>query len=208
MNKERARVRSRTIAVPVSGNDAAGIDRRVSRTKTALRVALLELIARRGYERVSVKDLAARANVGRATFYMHYADKEAVLRENMQALADQIRAEARALRCANGAGVADFSLPMFCHVAEVKPLFVALLGRRGSPVVRELFLETLITIACEGLAEDSVERDTPRGLLGQFLAASFLAVAKWWVLEAPNEDARVVHRRYLALVSAAGPERR
>ena len=38
-------------------------------------------ILSRGYEAVSVEDIARRANVGRSTFYMHYAGKDALLRE-------------------------------------------------------------------------------------------------------------------------------
>ena len=56
-------------------------DRRVARTKAALMSAFVGEILSRGYEAVSVEDIARRANVGRSTFYMHYAGKDALLRE-------------------------------------------------------------------------------------------------------------------------------
>ena len=54
-------------------------DRRVQRTRKALRSALLELIKEKGYDSVSVEEITQRANLGRATFYLHYKDKEDLL---------------------------------------------------------------------------------------------------------------------------------
>src|SRR5262245_53069992 len=50
-------------------------DRRVGRTKGRLKTALLELIDERGYERVTIDRIAQRADIGRSTFYSHYASK-------------------------------------------------------------------------------------------------------------------------------------
>ena len=54
-------------------------DRRVQRTRQALRKALLELIKEKGYDPLSVEEITQRANLGRATFYLHYKDKEDLL---------------------------------------------------------------------------------------------------------------------------------
>src|SRR6266404_7607300 len=51
------------------------IDRRTERTRAALMSAFLELILSRGYEAVAIADIIRKANVGRSTFYLHYARK-------------------------------------------------------------------------------------------------------------------------------------
>ncbi|HEY3311370.1 MAG TPA: TetR/AcrR family transcriptional regulator [Anaerolineales bacterium] len=51
------------------------IDRRIIRTKIAIRSALLELIDEKGFESLSVRDITTRANINRGTFYLHYRDK-------------------------------------------------------------------------------------------------------------------------------------
>src|SRR5258707_301232 len=58
----------------VTGNEPA--DRRVRRTRRALREALVALIVERGYEKVTVQDVLDRADIGRSTFYAHYRDKD------------------------------------------------------------------------------------------------------------------------------------
>ena len=50
-------------------------DRRIIRTKLAIRDALVSLITEKGFGSLSVSDLTSRANINRATFYLHYRDK-------------------------------------------------------------------------------------------------------------------------------------
>lgn len=54
-------------------------DPRVRRTRDRLRAALVSLTREKGYAAVRVADLLTRAEVGRATFYAHYRDKEDLL---------------------------------------------------------------------------------------------------------------------------------
>jgi len=45
--------------------------------------AFVQILLEEGFESVSVERVAARANVGRSTFYMHYKSKEDILRQSM-----------------------------------------------------------------------------------------------------------------------------
>ena len=56
-------------------------DRRVQRTRKILRESLLELILDQGYDDVSIQDITQRANLGRATFYLHYKEKDELLQD-------------------------------------------------------------------------------------------------------------------------------
>lgn len=57
----------------------ATLDPRVERTRTALVDAFTALSTKRRLTSISVKDVAARARVNRATFYAHFPDKSALL---------------------------------------------------------------------------------------------------------------------------------
>jgi len=50
-------------------------DPRVRRTHKLLQEALVELADERGFDTITVGDIAKRAEVNRATFYRHYQDK-------------------------------------------------------------------------------------------------------------------------------------
>ncbi|MGW4471303.1 TetR/AcrR family transcriptional regulator [Nonomuraea sp. NPDC004354] len=104
-------------------------DRRVRRTRRAVQDALVALILEKGYSAVTVTDIINRADVGRSTFYSHFADKQDVLVSNIEELGflhpDHAVREGELFA---------FSLPMFEHVREQRSLVRALLGRRsGGP---------------------------------------------------------------------------
>ncbi len=63
---------------------AKRVDRRVARTKRLLRKSLMELINEQPFETLTVQKITERANLGRATFYMHYKDKEELFLTSMQ----------------------------------------------------------------------------------------------------------------------------
>jgi AcrR family transcriptional regulator len=54
-------------------------DLRVRRTHILLKEALIDLINDKGFDAISVGDIAERAMVNRATFYRHYPDKYALV---------------------------------------------------------------------------------------------------------------------------------
>ena len=64
-------------------------DRRIQRTRQSLRTALLELIKEKGYDAISIEEITERANVGRATFYLHYKDREDLLLEEFSEMANE-----------------------------------------------------------------------------------------------------------------------
>ena len=54
-------------------------DRKRRRAKEAIRQAALDLFSQRGFDAVSVTDIAERAEVGRTTFFRYFGDKQEVL---------------------------------------------------------------------------------------------------------------------------------
>ncbi|OMC17340.1 hypothetical protein A5735_07325 [Mycolicibacter heraklionensis] len=56
-------------------------DRHRIMTRDHIMAAALEAFAERGYVAVTIDDIVRRAGIGRATFYLHFDSKAAVLRE-------------------------------------------------------------------------------------------------------------------------------
>ena len=56
-------------------------DRHRAMTRDHIMAAALEAFAERGYVAVTIDDIVRRAGIGRATFYLHFDSKAAVLRE-------------------------------------------------------------------------------------------------------------------------------
>ena len=65
------------------------MDRRVKRTHKLLQEALVDLTLEKGFEAVTIRDITDRADVGYATFFRHYPDKEALLASVLEAMKDE-----------------------------------------------------------------------------------------------------------------------
>lgn len=57
------------------------LSRGVRRTRQALKTAFVDLILEKGYEAVTIMDIAIRADYNRGTFYKHFVSKEDLLRD-------------------------------------------------------------------------------------------------------------------------------
>ncbi|TBL80287.1 TetR/AcrR family transcriptional regulator [Paenibacillus thalictri] len=56
-------------------------DPRVLRTRQLIRAAFRDLLRRKGFDAITIRDIAQQATINRATFYAHFEDKYALLDE-------------------------------------------------------------------------------------------------------------------------------
>ena len=54
-------------------------DKRITKSKKTLKNALIEMLAEKDFEHISITELCRRADVSRITFYSHYSDKYGLL---------------------------------------------------------------------------------------------------------------------------------
>jgi AcrR family transcriptional regulator len=163
------------------------IDRRVARTRGLLHQALIALILRKGYEAITVADICEAADVGRSTFYAHYAGKEDLMRGGLA----QLR-EALVDRHADGASEPagahrrslGFSLPMFEHARDHLELYRAHVGDRGGAIAMDAIRRILsdavraeLAPTGAGAARDGV----PHALVVAGRAGAYMAVLTWWL---------------------------
>ena len=57
------------------------MDRRQRKTREAIFNAFTELLSKKNFEQITVGEIIDRADVGRATFYSHFATKDFLLKE-------------------------------------------------------------------------------------------------------------------------------
>jgi AcrR family transcriptional regulator len=73
--------------LPVADKSRTNVrNRRVDRTRAALFAAFRDLFLADTYDGVSIAAITEHANVGRSTFYEHFANKEMLLRESLTPL--------------------------------------------------------------------------------------------------------------------------
>lgn len=185
----------------------APADRRVQKTRMALRDALIELILERGWDETNVQDLCDRANVGRSTFYTHFADKEELLIGGLGDLRKALRQQAPA---AAGAQPLAFARGIIEHAHEQRRLFRALLGKRSGHVVQQRFRALLLGLIKEDLAA-LVPSGPQLDAATHYIAGAFFELLIWWVdsrSPIPTADLEELFHRMTTPVVGTLPDRR
>lgn len=152
-------------------------DCRVVRTQATLRDALVALIGSRAWDDISVQDICDRANVGRSTFYVHFADKEDLLISGFADLKAGLQAHVAA--AADGSAGLAFARGLFAHAFDNQRIFRALVGKRSGEVVNKLFRQLVVEMTHEELAR----RLTPAMLdaTTHYVAGAFVGVLTAWL---------------------------
>lgn len=188
---------------------APGEDRRITRSKRALRGALIALIEERGLDAITVNDLCERADLNRGTFYNHFHDKENLLTalEN-EVLAEVALLQARMQSVTLGDMLAfrvagrpvSVLVDLFEYLRGESDFLRAVLGSGGD--VR--FGPRLREAVCENLVQNILHekyRTNPTPFVCYyvaFYASAYLGIIARWVEngcpETPEEMARIAMR--------------
>src|SRR6201994_3619368 len=127
------------------GNTAENTDPRVLRSRQMLMEALLRLLNRKEFDDISIQEIADEATLNRATFYLHYPDKNALLQAMTAARFRDLIAR-RGLSFSNCDGaLRAIALGVCDYLAETAgcPTQLAKMPLEGSiiPVVEDIFQE-------------------------------------------------------------------
>ncbi len=169
-------------------NDKRDVDRRIQRTRHMLSDALFALIVEKGYESVTVQDITEHANVGRATFYLHYRDKEELLSASLKQLVNELTQYVEPNNDSPST-YKTLSVRVFQHVALHRALYRALLGEGGPPIIAArmkrylaVLIQNYVIIPLLVRRNASVDSElVDPELLATHAAGSLLALLIWWL---------------------------
>jgi AcrR family transcriptional regulator len=167
------------------------LDRRIERTITALRDALMALIVEKGYDSISIQDITDRANVARATFYLHFKAKDDLMFSGMKLIYDQL---ADTVHIDMNGWEELASAQDFLHVEQYADFYAAMLSPRGSMgfLVRvRAYLQNLIEPMLVKLMRDDQTARIPLSLMAAYCAGAQIGMIWWWVenrMPIPAED--------------------
>ncbi|SFF00100.1 transcriptional regulator, TetR family [Paenibacillus algorifonticola] len=108
------------------------LDRRTRRTRQAIKAAFVSLILERGYEAVTILDVAKRADYNRGTFYKHFVGKEELLQEIrsefLLGFAETLLVPYEGMDLVKAEDIYPSALQLFNHIEKHKDEFQALLS--------------------------------------------------------------------------------
>lgn len=112
--------------------DEKPVDRRVRKTKRQLRLALMQLMSEKNVKDISVRELAAIADINRGTFYIHYRDVYDLLSQLEEEMAQGLIKVCRAHHAEESSGSTfPYLSDLYVFIKENADLCRVLLGANG-----------------------------------------------------------------------------
>lgn len=170
-------------------NQDSKMDRRVNRTRRQLRNSLMSLILERGYNAVTIEDITERADLGRTTFYLHFRDKEDLLMESLEQIAQDLKTQVEQtgnLNIEDGRTWINPVAVVFQHVEENRDLYRIILKGEGSSKaasrIRNIIEESAIDYFARHMSGIMNNPPAvPRSLVAGYFAAAMMGFVMLWL---------------------------
>ncbi len=175
------------------------MDRRVIRTRRALREALIALILEKGYESITVQDITDHADLNRGTLYLHYRDKQDLLLSSSKEVYNELLAQFTPISAQNlSMDIPERHLTIvFQHAAANANFYRVMLGEHGVPAFITRLRRLISQVSLERLQALRTLvplKSFPAELVVGFSGGAVIGVLEWWLDNdmplAPEEVAR------------------
>jgi AcrR family transcriptional regulator len=136
---------------------------------------LIVLTLEKGYEAVTIRDITERADIGYATFFRHYHDKDELLEDVL----DVVLAELIDLLypATVGADPTAIGVLLFHYVQEHSEVIRVLLGSHT-------LLPHLIKVSTQNIVNDHAslpESSVPLEIAAHHIVTSSISLIQWWL---------------------------
>lgn len=155
------------------------LDRRVARTQEAIKKAFLELLTEKNFESITIQDISDRANINRATVYLHYQDKfdllDRIIEEHITHMVNL---------CELDTEMEWIEATVICmeYLEDNFLFFSSMLVSEGAPYFRKRFVQ-------HNKEEFKKDIDTSQGknlgqneeIVAEFVANAYVGIVEWWL---------------------------
>ena len=176
-------------SVPQRRASRVQADRRIAESNRRINRAFFEIVSRRPFGLIRVGEIARKAGVGRATFYAHYASKEAILRAQFERMVGPL------LKPLPGSACPIDATGFLAHVRDMPAIFRNLMLSPDSGAAPKLLRSVLEALLGRLLGEGRCRRDP---YLPRFVAVTLLGLIETWMetgLKDPDWRMQALFRR-------------
>lgn len=167
------------------------MDRRVIKTQKSIMDAFLKLLSSKGFEQITINDIADTADVNRSTIYFHYADKYELFEKCIKLYLGNIF-----VGCSTGSPE-DLLLHTFSYIHEHKTTFQLLLKENTTGFFHTLLIDSIRNNSHYNLTtSDSLKNE----LQQQFLVSATAGIFEWYIVNADKYSVADVMQRYKEMI--------
>ncbi|WP_230176610.1 TetR/AcrR family transcriptional regulator [Peribacillus sp. Bi134] len=162
-----------------------GIDRRIRKSKMALKESLISLMQNKDFRDISITDIVELADLNRGTFYKHYQYKEELLEEAMEdVIADLIISYREPYKNVDTFTINELTasvIKIFEHVANYANIYTLILKTNAWPTLLERICNELKKLPLEDLEDYRPNPKINIELASSYQAYAILGMIIEWV---------------------------
>lgn len=155
------------------------MDRRVQRTRKLIMKTFMELLSEKGFEKITINDIADRADINRGTVYLHFLDKYDILEKSIDIYVEELLSQ-----CSDSEEIhlqEDAMYKMFLYLEEHIELYKLLHENDKYGIFRKKFTNALLSQVAIAMVVMPKEIATSHEIASQFLVNGILGVVEWWI---------------------------
>jgi AcrR family transcriptional regulator len=161
------------------------VDLRIIKTRKAIKDAFLTLIQTKGYERITIQDIADEAIINRNTFYLHYVDKPDLMEKLCHESMDKLNVCINLGMKDKGSRATDKEMFILCLSEIFKTIeanivfFRTMLSQNGQPNFSTHLKEAIKDYFLSGIGGQEYNQKFKIGL--EYMISGLVAVICMWI---------------------------
>lgn len=188
-------------------------DRRVRKSKAAVKKAFIQLLEDSQIERITIRQISDKADINRGTFYLNYDDKYALLEE----MEDEQIADLKKLVDIRKVNLAQKTAEEFIeifsnevikkviiHISENIEFYHAILNLDRTSKIEERITDMILSNINYLIGENNTVYGVPDDYYLRYVSGALMSMVKYWV----HDENRVSIEelvQYIVTISTRGP---
>jgi hypothetical protein len=158
-------------------------DLRVIKTKRGLREAFIRLLLVKGYDAISIQDIATEAEAARVTFYRHYKNKEELLLDGLNVVSEEL---VERMKQVSSKEIQKEYIPLMVfyeHIQEKEELYQILFSSQGAQFLVKR-LKALIAQRTKIQIEENIPEEqllVPIEIIANHIGSAMIGLVVWWL---------------------------
>ncbi|WP_436965868.1 TetR/AcrR family transcriptional regulator [Staphylococcus shinii] len=190
-------------------------DRRVRKTKNAIKQAFIKLLAEKELERITIQDITTLADINRGTFYLHYEDKYILLSDLEDEFIDDLAEEIGTFKLVlQGSNLEDFAKifsekilkNIILHIQKDIDFYLLIFKLDRKSHLEDKISELIYVNMAKNINNKTKISGIPLDYFHSYVSGATISFIKHWVQDKNRMDPNVVVD-YLFKIIFNGPLR-
>ena len=155
------------------------MDRRIQKTRQLIMNTFIELLSDKGFDKITINEIAERANINRGTVYLHFVDKFDLLDKCVEKYVELLLQH-----CANRTDTnleASAFQSVFEYLESNFSIYKLLLNNERFGFFRSRLYAIVAQTVTEVIGKKSENNVFSNDVTTQFLTSGFIGVLEWWI---------------------------